>query len=1577
MPGEVRHRGELVRRCRCRVAQRVARPSAPVLPHAARYMDMMDVRFPRLMTEAQPVTMHVVVLAICACPLHSLSVRSLLLHSQRSAPSISTPFLDMPRLCLGSSDGRAPCVFRAQMSGNNLRCLFCDSERMSSACLRPVGRGQITALLRGFSPRVRAQALDRVPAEFRAHFDCPAPPARQCPGRPGEPCIFSASGKPARLENRKGRCVFCDSEALAQACGTDGAAQQLAAKLSKMSEHSRSMALGRALAEDRPTLLRLLECQQAPVSTVEEVHRRWAEALKKRVTTSAPHDSEALKKVLADRARARRQLARPQEAALEDAPRKRLRRQPELVDNDTGLPAAKASDLARSFEHWCTHHSWTMCSQCHSLAPRDLNEQTLTKNPPTTVSAKACVQCRGSQQTSVFQQDDVPEALRGLSDSVRSALVPLEIDVGPVVRAQNRGGYATGYRQHSTMMRFRWKPQTVRAAIRELPRPERHQAKAALQYLVSHESDCAYHIFLGEHDSYLDENPEADERQRRRRLQFIERVGLECALWPWLFWKTDMTFTHERASDPRRLARQSTDTLEEAMQGQARKRQRVLPVGIEEADSSGDEGAEEDSMLRHSIKRRFQRLALGPLLEYGSDFSLLQFVFDLHLWSDLGSKKNLGTGVPLRVMMKGNSFSPLCWKEVHFTLLDAVRQLGYPKLFSTLAPYEWSFPYHTALRDAVAKQLRVRLELPVLETLHITHVLLQTVRGLFVGSTASKPPWRSELFRVVDEQGRKKRVHAFTRLEFQDGHRKPASQDYHGSRRVHVHALFFVDDADVPQLQLERKLAATLPEDPDLRGYVQGSQLDRRGGSGWPVFHGAYDDVAGRKLHLHHTQEDKDSGDVLDVLKCHQDWQFADDAGVLRAYVTKYVSKFSDSASDEWLNDFADATAVAATVLMRYKPLEPEMILQLFGQRFRQWHVTTLSRGKRYFQVPWPEKAAANKPKEIEAYEAAAWARGRISLLDFLRKTNARGEIMAYIKKEHKARGGAESLEDFAAAFRVRGEKLVAADMVSRLNDHWYGQWLVLHVPFRRLEDLMNADVASKVPPAHRNFAWAVFSNHPVARATWTDETAIRAELKMEAHSEQHAETILRMVASTRNLLLDYLNGKYDAAAEIATRSTGAQPSATPTVPKWNAEQRHFKAKVDGLVDVVLELQDAGSEAQADELRERLWHRNKICVCVGPPGSGKSTVAHACVERALEHGGRVLFALPKAQLASRMRERYGDRVDIDTCHAAFAFHEEVNNLPTLAHYALVVVDEISQLDAWQYERIAQLWNAADRGTVVVLVGDKWQMPGFGDRRPWHSGFWHPLTFRVTLHEAFRCKNPTFWKLLSQLRTARPDKKNLKFLASKKPWRGDGPPSAEDARRLLKSRPDTTILTVSRRGAQAVNDAALQGLFPRHPPNALIDADVESNPENYVDGKLKALESLAPARLPVYVGMRVYLTRNVRKDVDFVNGMSCQVLGWDAGAKALRVETATGHRFAVWPWTDTDLGNMVYYPVRAGYASTVGRFQGAELPHVTLYLDAPGVPAAAYTGLSRVSTGKDFLLASKGPLTADHCVPARE
>lgn len=162
-------------------------------------------------------------------------------------------------------------------------------------------------------------------------------------------------------------------------------------------------------------------------------------------------------------------------------------------------------------------------------------------------------------------------------------------------------------------------------------------------------------------------------------------------------------------------------------------------------------------------------------------------------------------------------------------------------------------------------------------------------------------------------------VRLFLRVEFQDGTRKAATQDYHGSGRPHVHVLVFASKEALLCMKLPETVLASIPEAVDaedvLPGAVRGSQLDRSGKSGWPA---CAEDSKWKEpsdgavqLQLHHPAEDKWQGlrpyflDIMDALRCHQDFQFADDDGALRAYVAKYVSKFSDSNQDDAVSCFS------------------------------------------------------------------------------------------------------------------------------------------------------------------------------------------------------------------------------------------------------------------------------------------------------------------------------------------------------------------------------------------------------------------------------------------------------------------------------------------------------------------------------------------------------------------------------------------------------------------------------------------------------------------------------------------------
>ena len=122
--------------------------------------------------------------------------------------------------------------------------------------------------------------------------------------------------------------------------------------------------------------------------------------------------------------------------------------------------------------------------------------------------------------------------------------------------------------------------------------------------------------------------------------------------------------------------------------------------------------------------------------------------------------------------------------------------------------------------------------------------------------------------------------------------------------------------------------------------------------------------------------------------------------------------------------------------------------------------------------------------------------------------------------------------------------------------------------------------------------------------------------------------------------------------------------------------------------------------------------------------------------------------------------------------------------------------------------------------------------------------------------------------------------------------------------------------------------------------------------------------------PIYLGARVTLTKNLNKEVGYVNGMGGIAVGLDKAA--VLVKTHQGKLLSIYPWTSPE--HIVHYPLRLGYASTLHKVQGATLEHVTVWLDIPNVPAAAYVALSRVSYDREWRFI--GNPGVHHFTPAR-
>ena len=127
----------------------------------------------------------------------------------------------------------------------------------------------------------------------------------------------------------------------------------------------------------------------------------------------------------------------------------------------------------------------------------------------------------------------------------------------------------------------------------------------------------------------------------------MEEAGLECCLWPHLYWDKEYCETVIRGTDVRRLAR---------VHGGFDR----IPLWDDQDEDEEPLNAED--LTRNSLKRAFMDKVLGPIPGYGADFEHVQFVFDLWLWSDIGSKRNKFQHTPMRILVKGALWSPAYWK---------------------------------------------------------------------------------------------------------------------------------------------------------------------------------------------------------------------------------------------------------------------------------------------------------------------------------------------------------------------------------------------------------------------------------------------------------------------------------------------------------------------------------------------------------------------------------------------------------------------------------------------------------------------------------------------------------------------------------------------------------------------------------------------------------------------------------------------------------------------------------------------------------------------------------------------------
>ena len=138
--------------------------------------------------------------------------------------------------------------------------------------------------------------------------------------------------------------------------------------------------------------------------------------------------------------------------------------------------------------------------------------------------------------------------------------------------------------------------------------------------------------------------------------------------------------------------------------------------------------------------------------------------------------------------------------------------------------------------------------------------------------------------------------------------------------------------------------------------------------------------------------------------------------------------------------------------------------------------------------------------------------------------------------------------------------------MGSRLRDKYYGQWLMLHVPFTDPQEFMTAAGVERAPATDKYLAACLACSHPIAVAWWNNPELQDESMLQEGHGSRYRQDVLVHIETQ-----SYLVGQYMRGALVAPTIAGAptQPRVRrkhvlPMLPKYQQQIRRGQKTVEG-----------------------------------------------------------------------------------------------------------------------------------------------------------------------------------------------------------------------------------------------------------------------------------------------------------------------------------------------------------------------------------------------------------------------------
>ena len=265
-------------------------------------------------------------------------------------------------------------------------------------------------------------------------------------------------------------------------------------------------------------------------------------------------------------------------------------------------------------------------------------------------------------------------------------------------------------------------------------------------------------------------------------------------------------------------------------------------------------------------------------------------------------------------------------------------------------------------------------------------------------------------------------------------------------------------------------------------------------------------------------------------------------------------------------------------------------------------------------------------------------------------------------------------------------------------------------------------------------------------------------------------------------------------------------------------------------------------------------------------------------------------------------------ITIETIHSAYKVTRDKDKQydppGRLRQYDLIILDEVSQIDAEVWSCLQVAFGELSPCPFVVFVGDFQQLQPVKGRNALYEDLTRVerngglRTVELQQHAAARSTDPAMLDFLAHAREHQPTRSTLEDFFRGRRLQKDLSSAVQQAIRIEQATGKTfTFLTVTNKGAQAINLERLRIEFPG--AAAKID--------NY-QGVIGDIASDAGIMV-LEVGMRVRLTRNVDKDRGFVNGNMGKIVKM-LGKDVFILESVQGTRILVHPIRE---GNQTFVP----------------------------------------------------------------